>query len=153
MPIGSPGQCLFTLGDDPPYNIVMSEEIKKTEEEWRGVLTPEQFRVLRQKGTERPFTGEYWDHKEQGQYRCSGCGEVLFDSTTKYDSHCGWPSFYDSLDQTKITEIEDRSHGMHRVEVVCAKCGGHLGHVFPDGPRPTGIRYCINSVSLKFEPK
>jgi methionine-R-sulfoxide reductase len=131
----------------------MSEDIQKTEEEWRGVLTPEQFRVLRQKGTERPFTGEYWDHKEQGNYRCAGCGEILFDSSTKYDSHCGWPSFYDSLDKSKITEIEDRTHGMHRIEVVCAKCGGHLGHVFPDGPRPTGIRYCINSASLKFEPK
>ncbi len=131
----------------------MSEEILKTEDEWRGVLTPEQFQVLRNKGTERPFTGEYWDHKEQGVYRCAGCGEELFDSTTKYDSHCGWPSFFDSLEKSKIREIEDRSHGMHRVEVVCAKCGGHLGHIFPDGPRPTGVRYCINSVSLKFEPK
>ena len=131
----------------------MSEEIEKTEEEWRGVLTPEQFRVLRQKGTERPFTGEYWHLKEPGVYRCAGCGEELFDSTTKYDSHCGWPSFFDSLEKSKIREIEDRTHGMHRIEVVCAKCGGHLGHVFPDGPRPTGIRYCINSASLKFEPK
>jgi peptide-methionine (R)-S-oxide reductase len=131
----------------------MSDEIQKTEDDWRGILTPDQFRVLRQKGTERPFTGEYWDHKEQGIYRCAGCGEALFDSTGKYDSHCGWPSFYESLDKSKILEIEDRSHGMHRVEVVCAKCGGHLGHIFPDGPRPTGIRYCINSVSLKFEPK
>ena len=127
--------------------------IEKTEDEWRGVLTPEQFHVLRKKGTERPFTGEYWNSKDQGVYRCAGCGEELFDSSTKYDSHCGWPSFYDSLDKSKITEIEDRSHGMHRVEVVCSKCGGHLGHIFPDGPRPTGVRYCINSVSLKFEPK
>ena len=131
----------------------MSEMIEKTEDEWRGVLTPEQFHVLRKKGTERPFTGEYWNSKDQGVYRCAGCGEELFDSSTKYDSHCGWPSFYDSLDKSKITEIEDRSHGMHRVEVVCSKCGGHLGHIFPDGPRPTGVRYCINSVSLKFEPK
>jgi len=131
----------------------MSEETNKTEEEWRGVLTPDQFRVLRLKGTERPFTGEYWDHKEQGVYRCAGCGEELFDSSTKYDSHCGWPSFYDSLEKSKIREIEDTTHGMHRIEVVCKNCGGHLGHVFPDGPRPTGIRYCINSVSLKFEPK
>lgn len=131
----------------------MSEEVLKTEEEWRGVLTPEQFRVLRQKGTERAFTGEFWNTKEEGVYRCAGCGEELFDSTAKFDSHCGWPSFYDSLEKSKIKEIEDRSHGMHRIEVVCAKCGGHLGHVFPDGPRPTGIRYCINSVSLKFEPK
>jgi len=131
----------------------MANEIDKSEEEWRGVLTPEQFHVLRNKGTERPFTGEYWNHKEQGVYRCAGCGEELFNSDTKFDAHCGWPSFYDSLDKSKITEIEDRTHGMHRVEVVCAKCGGHLGHVFPDGPRPTGVRYCINSVSLKFEPK
>lgn len=131
----------------------MSEMIDKTEEEWRGVLTPEQFHVLRKKGTERPFTGEYWNNHAQGVYRCAGCGEELFESTTKYDSHCGWPSFYDSLDKSKITEIEDTTHGMQRIEVVCAKCGGHLGHVFPDGPRPTGIRYCINSLSLKFEPK
>lgn len=131
----------------------MSEKIEKTDDEWRGVLTPEQFHVLRKKGTERPFTGEYWNSKDQGVYRCAGCGEELFDSSTKYDSHCGWPSFYDSLDKSKITEIEDNSHGMHRVEVVCSNCGGHLGHIFPDGPRPTGVRYCINSVSLKFEPK
>jgi len=131
----------------------MSEKLEKSEEEWRGVLTPEQFHVLRKKGTERPFTGEYWDTKEQGVYRCAGCGQELFDSTTKYDSHCGWPSFFDSLDKSKITEIEDTSHGMRRVEVVCSKCGGHLGHIFPDGPRPTGVRYCINSVSLRFEPK
>jgi peptide-methionine (R)-S-oxide reductase len=130
----------------------MSDKVIKTEDEWRGVLTPEQFHVLRNKGTERPFTGEYWDSKAKGVYRCAGCGEELFNSDTKYDSHCGWPSFFDSLDHSKITQIEDRSHGMHRVEVICAKCGGHLGHIFPDGPRPTGVRYCINSVSLNFEP-
>ena len=130
----------------------MSEKVIKTEDEWRGVLSPEEFHVLRKKGTERPFTGEYWNTKAKGTYRCAGCGEELFDSSTKYDSHCGWPSFYDSLDKSKITEVEDNSHGMHRVEVICAKCGGHLGHIFPDGPRPTGVRYCINSVSLKFEP-
>ena len=131
----------------------MKQEIEKTDDEWKGVLTPEQFHVLRKKGTERPFTGEYWSHKEQGVYRCAGCGEELFDSTTKFDAHCGWPSFYDSIDRSKIRVIEDTTHGMHRVEVVCAKCGGHLGHIFPDGPKPTGNRYCINSVSLKFEPK
>jgi len=130
----------------------MGDEIEKTEDEWKGVLTPEQFHVLRNKGTERPFTGEYWNSKEQGLYRCAGCGEELFDSSTKYDSHCGWPSFFDSIDPKKVREIEDFSHGMHRVEVVCSKCGGHLGHIFPDGPKPTGVRYCINSVSLKFEP-
>ncbi len=131
----------------------MSQKIEKTEEEWQGILTPEQFHVLREKGTERPFTGEYWNHKETGIYRCAACGEELFDSSTKFDAHCGWPSFYDSLDRSKVREIEDFSHGMHRVEVVCAACGGHLGHIFPDGPRPTGMRYCINSVSIKFEPK
>jgi peptide-methionine (R)-S-oxide reductase len=131
----------------------MSQNIDKTDEEWKGVLTPEQFHVLRKKGTERPFTGEYWNHKEQGLYRCAGCGAELFNSATKYDSHCGWPSFFDSIDRSKIREIEDFSHGMHRVEVVCAACGGHLGHIFPDGPKPTGVRYCINSLSLKFEPE
>jgi len=130
----------------------MSQKIEKSEDEWKGVLTPEQFHVLRKKGTERPFTGEYWNHKETGVYRCAGCGEELFDSTTKFDAHCGWPSFYDSIDRRKVREIEDFSHGMHRVEVVCDTCGGHLGHIFPDGPQPTGARYCINSISIKFDP-
>jgi len=131
----------------------MSQKIEKTEDEWKGVLTPEQFHVLRKKGTERAFTGEYWNHKEQGVYRCAGCGAELFNSSTKFDSHCGWPSFYDSIDRSKIREIEDFSHGMHRVEVVCAACDGHLGHIFPDGPKPTGVRYCINSLSIKFDPE
>ncbi len=129
----------------------MSQELPRTDDEWLGILTPEQFHVLRKKGTERPFTGEYWNHHEQVVYRCAGCGEELFDSSTKFDSHCGWPSFFDSLDKSRIREIEDDSHGMHRVEVVCSRCGGHLGHVFPDGPRPTGVRYCINSVSIQFD--
>ncbi|HVT14169.1 MAG TPA: peptide-methionine (R)-S-oxide reductase MsrB [Fimbriimonadaceae bacterium] len=128
-----------------------NREIEKTEEEWRGILTPEQYRVLRQAGTERAFTGEYWNHKEKGLYRCAGCGIELFDSETKFDSGCGWPSFYEALDKNKVEEREDGSFGMHRIEVLCKACGGHLGHVFPDGPRPTGLRYCINSASLKFD--
>jgi peptide-methionine (R)-S-oxide reductase len=128
-----------------------TKSIPTTEEAWKGVLTPEQFRVLREKGTERAFTGEYWNHKEKGEYTCAGCGEVLFTSDLKFDSGCGWPSFYDSLDRSKIQEHIDLSHGMRRVEVTCAKCGGHLGHVFPDGPKPTGLRYCINSASLGFK--
>jgi peptide-methionine (R)-S-oxide reductase len=125
----------------------------QNEEAWRGVLTPEQYRVLREKGTERPFTGEFWDHHDPGHYVCAGCGEDLFGSDAKFDAHCGWPSFYEALDPAKVAEHTDLSHGMRRIEVTCANCGGHLGHVFPDGPQPTGMRYCINSVSLKFKPK
>ncbi len=131
----------------------MAKKLPESNDQWKGVLTPEQYHVLREKGTERPFTGEYWNHKARGIYACAGCGEELFNSETKFDAHCGWPSFYDSLDKGKVAEHIDTTHGMRRIEVTCAKCGGHLGHVFPDGPNPTGQRYCINSISLKFTPR
>ncbi len=128
-------------------------KIDKTDEEWRKELNPEQFRILREKGTERPFTGAYNDFKGEGVFVCAGCGEQLFDSTTKYNSRSGWPSFFQPLNQDAVAEHTDQSHGMARTEVTCAKCGGHLGHVFPDGPQPTGQRYCINSASLAFKDK
>ncbi|MEI6882677.1 MAG: peptide-methionine (R)-S-oxide reductase MsrB [Bacteroidota bacterium] len=131
---------------------ISTDQLPTTEQEWQGILTPQQFHVLREKGTERAFTGEYWNHKGNGIYRCAGCGEELFTSEAKFDSGCGWPSFYEGIDKTKIEEHEDTTMGMRRVEVTCRKCGGHLGHVFPDGfGTPTGLRYCINSVSIKFE--
>jgi peptide-methionine (R)-S-oxide reductase len=129
----------------------MEEKINKTEEEWQKELSPEQYYVLRQKGTERPFSGKYNIHKEKGIYVCAACGSELFKSESKFDSGCGWPSFYQSLDKSKITEKRDNTHGMIRTEILCARCGGHLGHVFPDGPAPTGLRYCVNSLSLDFK--
>jgi peptide-methionine (R)-S-oxide reductase len=128
-------------------------KFQKTEQEWHDVLTPEQFHVLREKGTERAFSGKYWDLKEDGSYHCAGCDVELFGSDTKFDSRCGWPSFYEALDPAKIVETPDYSHGLNRIEVTCANCGGHLGHVFPDGPEPTGVRYCINSASISFQKK
>jgi peptide-methionine (R)-S-oxide reductase len=126
-------------------------KVRKSEQEWRAELTPEQYRVLREKGTERPFTGEYDHLFEPGTYRCAGCGEPLFQSGTKYDSGCGWPAFYAPANAEAIDEETDTTFGMVRTEVMCAKCGGHLGHVFDDGPAPTGQRYCINSAALSFE--
>lgn len=129
----------------------MEEKIKKTDAEWKASLTPEQYRVLREKGTERAFTGKYNIHKEKGMYVCAGCGSPLFSSDTKFDSGCGWPSFFEALDKEKIKEVRDLSFGMIRIEILCARCDGHLGHVFDDGPKPTGLRYCVNSLSLDFK--
>ena len=124
-----------------------------SEEEWKARLTPEQYRILREKGTERPYTGEYDQFWDAGTYECAACGAELFTSDTKFDAGCGWPSFYQGIDKSRIKEVPDRSHGMYRIEVQCARCGGHLGHVFDDGPNPTGLRYCINSASLGFKKK
>jgi peptide-methionine (R)-S-oxide reductase len=130
----------------------MADEIHKTEEEWKAELPPERFHVLREKGTEPAFTGALLDVHDPGLFRCAGCGTALFRSDDKFDSGSGWPSFTRALDEGAIVESEDRTHGMIRTEITCARCGGHLGHVFPDGPRPTGLRYCVNSLSLAFEP-
>lgn len=126
-------------------------KITKTEQEWKKELTPEQFHILREKGTERAFTGKYWNNHEAGTYRCAACGQPLFSSDTKYESGTGWPSFWQTLSPSAVELHEDNSYGMSRIEVVCSRCGGHLGHVFPDGPEPTGMRYCMNSASLTFE--
>jgi len=132
--------------DDPRY------EVHKTDAEWRAQLEPDQYAVARHAATERAFTGKYWDHWSQGVYRCVGCGTVLFESDTKFDAGCGWPSYWQAIDEGRIERVVDQSHGMTRVEVRCARCGSHLGHVFEDGPEPTGERYCINSAAIDFAP-
>lgn len=129
----------------------MADNVTKDDAYWREKLTPDEYRICREKGTERAFTGCYWDSKDEGTYRCKCCGEPLFTSKTKYDSGSGWPSFYQPLNGDVIQEEADSSHGMQRIEVMCRRCGSHLGHVFPDGPAPTGLRYCINSASLDLD--
>lgn len=131
----------------------MTENKTKKEQEWKEKLTEEQYRVLRLKGTEKPFTGNYWNNKEKGTYFCAGCGTPLFDSKSKFKSSSGWPSFSAPITDSDIDLAQDNSIGMKRTEVLCSKCGGHLGHVFNDGPKPTGSRYCMNSISLDFKPK
>ena len=129
------------------------EPITRTDAEWRELLTEEEYRVARESGTERAFTGRYWNIKTPGVYNCVGCGLALFDSDTKYDSGSGWPAYYDAINKAHIKEISDHSHGMVRTEIRCARCDTHLGHVFNDGPQPTGMRYCVNSLSLKLKPE
>jgi peptide-methionine (R)-S-oxide reductase len=128
-------------------------EVKKTDAEWRASLAPLQYEVTRHAATERPFSGEYWDHWADGRYDCIGCGTPLFESRTKFDAGCGWPSYYAAINGDVVERVVDRSHGMVRIEVRCHRCGAHLGHVFPDGPEPTGERFCINSAAIHFAPK
>jgi peptide-methionine (R)-S-oxide reductase len=136
---------------DPRSVPPVGEKLDLTEEEWRQKLGPERYQILREQGTERAFTGEYAHHHGKGRYLCAGCGAPLFESETKFESGSGWPSFYRPLEAARVESQVDASHGMTRTEVHCARCGGHLGHIFPDGPEPTGLRYCVNSASLAFE--
>lgn len=128
-------------------------KVEKTDEQWRAELTPEQYEVMRKGGTERAFTGKYWDDHTDGVYRCAACGQELFDAGTKFESGTGWPSFYAPADDSRVVTRDDSSHGMVRTEVLCGGCGSHLGHLFPDGPKPTGMRYCMNSCAMDLKPK
>lgn len=139
------------FGQESSDKMNNKKQLEKTEQQWKEELTPEEYRVLRQCGTEPGFTGKYYKHKEKGTYHCAGCGTALFSSDSKYDSGSGWPSFFAPMEKNTIKEVEDNSFGMRRIEIKCSNCDSHLGHVFPDGPKPTGLRYCVNSVSLDFE--
>jgi peptide-methionine (R)-S-oxide reductase len=135
----------------PTKPMSTQKKVTKTEEEWKKVLSPEQYHVIREKGTEAPYSGKYYLHKDKGVYVCAACGVELFKSDTKFDAGCGWPSFFDAIDSSKVTYTTDKTHGMIRTEITCTNCGGHLGHVFEDGPKPTGLRYCVNSLSIEFK--
>ena len=146
---------LFLIGqtNEKSSKGFVMDKVIKLDQDWQTCLTPQEYQILREKGTERAFTGEYYNHKEEGTYTCAGCENELFSSDTKYDSGSGWPAFFDFLDKTKVNIKRDLSYGMIRTEITCARCDSHLGHVFEDGPKPTGLTYCVNSLSLNFTPK